>query len=574
MREFEEACTATGFGSFAQHIFQSFDANHSGGISYRELVQALEQKAMAPHTKLASENEQALDTPAKICFSALVWAEKGGRARPKAGRSQGLQAEPQESARVDTTGWRIHSTTPEGVHHELQTLMSQSGAHIVSAAHAIRSSHPALVAHTGPVGTRPCAPCAKLLGMRSSLLPADESVRFVRHPCTHYASGGLGGPLRPGHGQLRHGHRRHRVLPHDARALRMQLRARPETGVRGAGYGSRWRAIRTLLPLKMPLPVWQLPSFLHSTFRTSFLPAYCIQFDELFEFIRGRRHSLDRRNIRVRNLRLQPPEGSSAWTLDQLPWLTMEPAAGVEMLRKMLVQMLERGGASTVDFMKLLDTYYKDGIGYLPRPSSDSTVHMPPFVSCGTPTSLILPVCVWSLLLRRCTHEARALAEHSHLLSRSAGRVQPALGAQGDADHRRHVRQDGPSPAPRWHLGVGAWHHRYCRTGALPPQASASHAERWTRSCVGPFIVTKKLPSVSTGARITSRCSLTAQHNAASSASRANADQGGAVAHSRDRAAAADSCLAALTASFGHIADTGQVLTGDVPPRRRRGSGF
>lgn len=391
MREFEEACTATGFGSFAQHIFHSFDANHSGGISYRELVQALEQKAMAPHTKLASENEQALDTPAKICFSALVWAEKGGRARPKAGRSQGLQAEPQESARVDTTGWRIHSTTPEGVHHELQTLMSQSGAHIVSAAHAIRSSHPALVAHTGPVGTRPCAPCAKLLGMRSSLLPADESVRFVRHPCTHYASGGLGGPLRPGHGQLRHGHRRHRVLPHDARALRMQLRARPETGVRGAGYGSRWRAIRTLLPLKMPLPVWQLPSFLHSTFRTSFLPAYCIQFDELFEFIRGRRHSLDRRNIRVRNLRLQPPEGSSAWTLDQLPWLTMEPAAGVEMLRKMLVQMLERGGASTVDFMKLLDTYYKDGIGYLPRPSSDSTVHMSPFLSCGTPTSLTLP---------------------------------------------------------------------------------------------------------------------------------------------------------------------------------------
>ena len=44
-----------------------------------------------------------------------------------------------------------------------------------------------------------------------------------------------------------------------------------------------------------------------------------IGFDELYEFIRGRRHSLDLRNKRVRDLTIQPPKGAG-YTLEDVVW--------------------------------------------------------------------------------------------------------------------------------------------------------------------------------------------------------------------------------------------------------------
>lgn len=59
----------------------------------------------------------------------------------------------------------------------------------------------------------------------------------------------------------------------------------------------------------------------------------CIGFDELFEFVRGRRHSLDRRNKQVRSMRIEPP--SDDCTLDEVVW-------DVRTLRSVLQRMMVR----------------------------------------------------------------------------------------------------------------------------------------------------------------------------------------------------------------------------------------
>jgi hypothetical protein len=56
-----------------------------------------------------------------------------------------------------------------------------------------------------------------------------------------------------------------------------------------------------------------------------------IGFDELFEFVRGRRHTLDRRSKRVRGMRLEPPPSIS---LEEIAW-------DVEALRTLLRAMLD-----------------------------------------------------------------------------------------------------------------------------------------------------------------------------------------------------------------------------------------
>lgn len=73
-----------------------------------------------------------------------------------------------------------------------------------------------------------------------------------------------------------------------------------------------------------------------------------ISFDELFEFVRGRRHSLDARNKRLRGLRLEPPPNLLV-TLDEIHW-------DAETLRILLKQMIERGRCGPQDLMKLWDT--------------------------------------------------------------------------------------------------------------------------------------------------------------------------------------------------------------------------
>ena len=72
-----------------------------------------------------------------------------------------------------------------------------------------------------------------------------------------------------------------------------------------------------------------------------------IGFDELFEFVRGYRHSLDERNKKVRALKLEVPEGAS-YTFDEVAW-------DVETLRILMQQMLSRSCAGPSDLMKVWD---------------------------------------------------------------------------------------------------------------------------------------------------------------------------------------------------------------------------
>ena len=61
-----------------------------------------------------------------------------------------------------------------------------------------------------------------------------------------------------------------------------------------------------------------------------------IGFDELYEFVRGGRHALDRRSQRVHHLVLRPPTGAG-WSLTDVEW-------DEEVLRAQLKQMLDRAG--------------------------------------------------------------------------------------------------------------------------------------------------------------------------------------------------------------------------------------
>ena len=67
-----------------------------------------------------------------------------------------------------------------------------------------------------------------------------------------------------------------------------------------------------------------------------------IGYDELFEFLRGRRHPLDERNKRVRDLRLEPPNPD--WSLEEIVW-------NVETLRILTQQMLQRARVGPHDLL-------------------------------------------------------------------------------------------------------------------------------------------------------------------------------------------------------------------------------
>ncbi len=72
-----------------------------------------------------------------------------------------------------------------------------------------------------------------------------------------------------------------------------------------------------------------------------------IGFDELFEFVRGRRHCLDKRTRRVRAMKLEPPPGSD-YTLDNIQWT-------VPTLRYLLQQMLKNCNLSVTDLIRAWD---------------------------------------------------------------------------------------------------------------------------------------------------------------------------------------------------------------------------
>jgi len=95
-----------------------------------------------------------------------------------------------------------------------------------------------------------------------------------------------------------------------------------------------------------------------------------IGFDELFEFVRGRRHAHDRRSLSVRKLVLEPPSGAP-WSLADLEW-------DVETIRGLLRQMLDRAGARASDLVCAWD---RDGDGLL---SAEEFVSHMREIACGS----------------------------------------------------------------------------------------------------------------------------------------------------------------------------------------------
>ena len=79
-----------------------------------------------------------------------------------------------------------------------------------------------------------------------------------------------------------------------------------------------------------------------------------IGFDELFEFVRGRRHSLDERNKKMRAMKLELPS-DCPYTLEQIAW-------DVETLRALMKRMLATAQVGTGHLMKVWD---KSGDGEL-----------------------------------------------------------------------------------------------------------------------------------------------------------------------------------------------------------------
>jgi len=97
-----------------------------------------------------------------------------------------------------------------------------------------------------------------------------------------------------------------------------------------------------------------------------------IGFDELFEFVRGRRHALDRRTKCVRAMALQSDE---AYALSELVWDSDE-------LRRQINLMLERSHVSTADLLRAWD---RSGDGRLSEVEFISSV-ADLFISAGHET--------------------------------------------------------------------------------------------------------------------------------------------------------------------------------------------
>ena len=72
-----------------------------------------------------------------------------------------------------------------------------------------------------------------------------------------------------------------------------------------------------------------------------------IGFDEIFEFVRGKRHSLDRRSKQLHQMTLRPPRGAS-YALKDIRW-------DEAVLRLMMQRMLNRFGCGAADLIMLWD---------------------------------------------------------------------------------------------------------------------------------------------------------------------------------------------------------------------------
>ena len=103
--EFLAMCQHLGFSAFAKEIFQALDTDHSGALSYAEMVQSL-------------TTEIPTDLDAKGFLTALVCSLSAG------------QTNEEEAEKIDTSTWHITGSTFEDVRAELQKLLRDSGARV------------------------------------------------------------------------------------------------------------------------------------------------------------------------------------------------------------------------------------------------------------------------------------------------------------------------------------------------------------------------------------------------------------------------------------------------------------
>jgi hypothetical protein len=71
-----------------------------------------------------------------------------------------------------------------------------------------------------------------------------------------------------------------------------------------------------------------------------------ISYDELYEFVKGRRNSLDKRHKRIRDLRLEPPRGT---TLEHVAWDSA-------VLRSELLKAMKRCNVGSTDMINIWDS--------------------------------------------------------------------------------------------------------------------------------------------------------------------------------------------------------------------------
>lgn len=229
-REFVAVAEEMGFGASAASIFRNLDGDMSGGITYAELINKLQETTPS-------------DPATKALLMTMVWSVDEAKEEE---RQHALQA---------AANWKLKGRDVAKVRIELQALLKHSGCHVADLLELFDQD-----------------------AINSRQIDDMEFLRVMRDRFNYK------GP---------------------STVVTQIFKMLDSDGTGGIG------------------------------------------FDELFEFIRGRRHSLDRRNIKVRKMRLEPPPGSS-FSLIQIAW-------DVETLRVLMQQMLARCEIGTAHLMSAWD---------------------------------------------------------------------------------------------------------------------------------------------------------------------------------------------------------------------------
>lgn len=243
IEEFGKACAVLGFGAAKSEIFQALDANGSGVLTYKELIDGL------------MHDIGQVPSSAKAMLQALVLSTI----------TPSHEGTASASTAIDTSTWVIKGQTIESVRTELQRLMNESGA------------------------------------MVADLI---------------------------------------RVFDEDANATEVQIDdVEFDHGMRRFGYKGRPQVLKEIFKSMDSDGSGQ------------------VGFDELYEFIHGKRHSLDPRDRVKLDMKLEPPDG---YDLEDLVWDGID---GVRALRVMLMAMLLRCKAAPTHLLRELTNVSKQQRG-------------------------------------------------------------------------------------------------------------------------------------------------------------------------------------------------------------------